>query len=371
MRRPDLGIIALAILAGACAVPTEAPNWDVTWDLPVPDSGKMNIGVKSFLVSGVTIDSSVTPRVFSAAVQSAPPIARTLGAQCPACPNATAQKPAFTAPLSSTTVTLTSGASLTSGTLTTGSKIALALNNGFTFDPIRPPGGATGTMTFTVSNGAATLGLLTLDGATSAIPAGATSNFTIPLAGTISSGAAITVTMTMVSPAGSAASPVAMNSAQPFTATATPTLNISQATVALGAQPLAPTNQTLDLGALSNIQTHVVDSATTQGTMYLIVTNPVGLGAATTLTFSGTSKNPNGGSGLPFSFGKLVTIPSSATPTTVAMNFTGTELRQMLGSKVTATFTGNTAAGSATVTPTSTISMKSRIAIRFFMQEAK
>src|SRR3954465_8736478 len=159
MRRPEAGIIALAILAGACAVPTETPNWDVTWDLPMPDNGKMNIGVSSFLPNGVTVDTNATPKVFNAQVSSSPPINRTFGAQCPLCPNTTGQKPAFTAPGATTRVGLTAGTSLTSGQLTTGSQVAMAINNGFSFDPIRPPGGAAGTMTFTVSNGATTLGL--------------------------------------------------------------------------------------------------------------------------------------------------------------------------------------------------------------------
>ena len=54
MRRPEVGIIALALLASACAIPTESPNWDMTWNLPVPDKGNLNVGVSSFLPSGVT-----------------------------------------------------------------------------------------------------------------------------------------------------------------------------------------------------------------------------------------------------------------------------------------------------------------------------
>jgi len=369
MRRPDLGIIALAIIAGACAVPTESPNWDMTWNVPVPDKGKLNIGVATFLPPGVTL-TTTTPAAFRATIAAAPPIARTLGAQCPACPNATAQKPSFTAPLSSTTVSLTAGTSLTSGTLTTGSQIALSLNNGFTFDPIRPPGGPTGTMTFTVSNGATTLGLLTLDGATSAIPAGATSNFTIPLAGTINSSSAITVTMTMVSPAGSAANPVAMNAAQPFTATATPTLNISQATVSIGAQSVNAAADTIDLSDIdSSIVRRIKDTTTNQGIMFLTIVNPFTVGGNMSLNFSAVPGSPAF-----TAISKAVVLPAAPNGTTpvtstIPITFTGKELRTILAHKLLVAFGGNTAAGSLTVTPSQVISASARLQITAFIKE--
>src|SRR3954464_2749712 len=110
MRRPEVGILALAVFA-ACAIPTESPNWDMTWNLPVPDKGALNIGVASFLPPGVgTVGTP--PTAFTAQIASAPSISRPLGTQCPSCPTATAQKPAFTAPLATSTVALTAAANL-------------------------------------------------------------------------------------------------------------------------------------------------------------------------------------------------------------------------------------------------------------------
>src|SRR3954469_11461452 len=165
MRRPEVGIIALAMLASACAFPTDSPNWDMTWNVPLPDNGQ-SIGVKAVLPAGTdTITPTPgAPLAIRPQVSAIPSISRTLGVQCPTCPSATAPKPAFTAPIASTTVTLAAGASLSSATLTTGSKMDIVLTNGFQFDPINPPGapGTPGTMTLTVSNGATTLGTATL-----------------------------------------------------------------------------------------------------------------------------------------------------------------------------------------------------------------
>src|SRR6478672_8632363 len=125
MRRPEVGIIALAMLASACAIPTELPNWDVTWNLPLPDNNAMSIGVATFLPNGVDTINAGTPRVpvaFGVKVASAPTISRTLGVQCPACPSATAQKPQFTAPPATSTISLTAGTNLNTATLFTGSQ---------------------------------------------------------------------------------------------------------------------------------------------------------------------------------------------------------------------------------------------------------
>src|SRR4051812_11961625 len=245
MRRPEVGIIALAMLASACAFPTESPNWDLTWNLPVPDNDAMSISVTKFLPNGVdTVRVGTAPGTLALTVKilSAPTINRTLGVQCPTCPSATAPKPAFSAPPATTTISLTAGTSLNSATLFTGSQIVVNLTNGFTFDPINPPGGTAGTITLTVNNGTTTLGTLTLVGPTTTIPAGQSKQFTIPLAGTINTAQTLTVTMTMDSPAGAVGQPVLMNPNQTFSATATPTINVSAATVTIGAQSITPSS---------------------------------------------------------------------------------------------------------------------------------
>jgi hypothetical protein len=373
MRRPEVGILALAMLASACSVPTDMPNWDMTWNLPVPDNNGLSIPISSFIPTGVTIDSSVTPRVFKATPSGTPQINRTLGAQCPACPNATAPKPAFTAPAATTNVNLAAGTTLNTATLTTGSKIDIALNNGFGFDPIRPPGGSTGTVILTVSNGATTLGNLTLSGATSAIPAGQTTNVSIPLAGTLNTASAITVTMTMDSPAGALTSPVTMNSTQTFTATASPVIAISAATVTIAAQSLSSGTTPIDMSSIdSSIVNRITNDTQNRGTMFLTITNPLTIGANATITF----KSPAGVTPAITPITKNITVPpatNASTPitSTISVNLTGQELRRMFGHKLDAVFGGTTAAGSVAVTPTLKITSTSRIQVNFNVKEVQ
>ena len=379
MRRTHIGMLAVAMLATACTIPTEFPNWDTEWDLPV-FVDDLGIDIADItLPAGITIDSTTaTPSVrtgFSVEVSSAPAIVRTLGVQCPTCPNATAPKPAFTAPPATSTITLTSGSSLQSATLIGGSQIVVQVTNGFGFDPINPPGGSAGTVTLTVTNGAATLGTLTLQGPANTLPSGSTRSFTIPLAGTINTASPITVLMTMDSPAGAAAQPVTMNASQTFTVTSTPTIKVSTATVSLAANPIDPSSTGMDdLAEFSGLSKRVVDSATTQGAMILTITNPMTIGANAVLTFTGDKEEelPSGNtvvSPITPVVKNVVIPPGGAGTSTVTVNFTGSELRRLLGANVVATFTGATTAGTTAVTPTSRVTMAARIQMRFFVKE--
>lgn len=369
MRRPEVGIFALAILA-ACAIPADAPNWDMVWNIPVPDKGALNIPVSSFLPPGVSFIAG-PPAAFGASIASAPSISRPLGTQCPSCPNATAPKPAFTAPLATTTVSLTAAANLTSATLAAGSQVVITMTNGYNFDPINPPGGSPGTITITISNGAANLANpLVLSGGTTTIPGGgATKSFTIPLNGTIVNTSGITVSMTMDSPAGSAAQPVAMSPGQLFTAAVAPTLNISSATVSIAAQAVNAAPAPVDMSGIdTTIAKHIPDSTSTQGTMFVTLSNPFTVGGAMTITFS---KDPAdlGPAITPITKNLTLTAATNATTPsvrTVAINFSGKELRRMLGRKLQAAFGGTTAAGSLTVTPVQKVSATSRLQLTLF-----
>lgn len=375
MRRPEVGIIALAMLASACAFPTESPNWDMTWNLPVPDDNAMNIGVKTFLPSGVdtVTPTGTTTLAFRAQVATPPTISRTLGVQCPTCPSATAPKPAFTAPPATTPVTLSAGTSLTSATLFTGSQMVVTLNNGFTFDPINPPGGSPGTITLAVTNGASTLGTLTLQGPTTTVPAGQSKQFTIQLSGTVNTAQPINVTMTMDSPAGAAGSPVLMNPNQLFTAAGTPTLNISTATVTIAAQALTSSATPIDMSNIdSSIVNRIANDTQNRGAMVLTMTNPFTVGASATMTFRSPAGTPAAQQITPIT--KNITIPAAANGTTpsvakLTIALSGQELRRMFGRKIEAAFGGSTGAGSITVTPAQKISATSRIQVNFTLKE--
>jgi hypothetical protein len=375
MRRPAKGIIALAMIGAACAIPTDAPNWDMTWNLPVPDDNALSISVTKLLPSGVdTITpAGTTTLALIAKINGTPSINRTLGVQCPSCPTATAQKPAFTAPTATSVINLSAGTSLNTATLFTGSQIVVTLNNGFTFDPINPPGGSPGTVTLTVSNGATTLGTLTLQGPAQTIPAGVQKQFTVSLSGTINTAQPITVAMTMDSPAGDAGSPVQMNPNDPFTATAVPTLNVSGATVTIGAQSLnSATGTAIDLSDLdSAIVNRITPDNQARGAMYLTVTNPFTVGANATITL----RSPAGGTLPPITpITKPVIIAAAAsagTPTisNAVIDLTGNELRSILGREIEAVFGGATDAGSTSVTPTQSITATSRIQVNFNLKE--
>lgn len=378
MRRCQVGILALAMLASACTIPTESPNWDMTWNVPVPDKGKMSIGVASFLPSGVTTIGT-PPTAFRANLGGAgtASITRTLGADCTTCPNGTAPKPSYTAAPPAATVSLAAAASLTSATLAAGSQIVFTINNGFNFDPVRPQAGSattgTGVMTLTVNNGGNNLGILTIlgstPGAAGAIPPGP-STFTLPLAGTITGSSPISVTMTLTSPAGST---VAMNPSQIFAIVGTPTINISSATVSIAAQAITTPGDTVDLsGVDSSIVRRVQNDALTRGTMFLTLTNPFTVGGAMTVRFSSPPGTAASKTITPIT--KNVTLNAAANGTTpnvstVAINFTGIELRSILSHVLLISFGGNTAAGPLTVTPTQKISVTSRMQLNFTIKE--
>ena len=387
MRRPEVGIIALAMLASACAFPTESPNWDMTWNLPVPDDNAMSIGVSTFLPSGVTLVNSgtpPTPSAFSASVSAVPPINRTLGTACTTCPTATAPKPSFKSPPSNTTINLSAGTALNSATLFTGSQIVITLTNGFGFDPLNPPGRAAdtaGVVTLAVNNGSATLGTLILCGTSTpalcqnqtSIPAGQSKSFTVTLSGTINTAQTIGVTMTMDSPAGgtSSANWVTMSPNQTFTAAAVPTVNISAATVTIAAQTVSSSATPIDLSEIdSSIVRRITDDTETRGAMYLTLTNPFTVGATATLTF----RSPTGATSPMTPITKNITIAAATNATTpatskVTINLTGKELRSMFGRDIEAVFGGSTNAGSITVTPSQKISGSSRIQVNFNIKE--
>jgi hypothetical protein len=382
MRRPDVGFFALAMLAAACTVPTEMPNWDIQWNLPV-NVNDLGIDISTLpLPSGVTIDSTTAvPAVrtgFTAQVSSLPAIVRTLGAQCAdaSCQSATnvsSPKPAFNAPPATSNLTLAAGTNLQTAVLLPASKIVIDVANNFGFDPLNPPGGDPGTITLVVNNGAATLGTLTLQGPGNTLPAGATRTFTIDLVGTVNTTSAITVTMTMDSPEGDPAQPVTLNRNQTFTVTSTPTIKISTATVAIAANAITPSTTNMDLAELSEMSLRVEGVSTDQGALLLTVTNPMSLGANASLTFTGTKQLDDVNRTRPMTtITKNVSLPvggGANTTTTITVPFTGVELREMLGSNMNVTFAGSTIAGTTAVTPTSKISTAGRMRLRIFVKE--
>jgi hypothetical protein len=63
--------------------------------------------------------------------------------------------------------------------------------------------------------------------------------------------------------------------------------------------------------------------------------------------------------------------PSGAAGAVVQLDFTGKELAHMLGSDVTFTLGGSTGNGTTLVTPTSAITILTRLQLRAFVRETK
>jgi hypothetical protein len=305
-RRAALAALGVVALAG-CTYPTSAPIIGQRWILPAEST---TISVAQFLPSGVSDNGStfaVTVNPFSNS--------ETLGVLCSACQGhngATVAKPAFTADF---TASASLPAELSSATLVSGS-IQVAVHNGFSFDPIRPGAGHTGTITVTLTDGQGgrQLGQLVLDGATDALPSGTTTTETMTLApGTL--GTTIVATVTVDSPEGD---PIAINTSEKLTVTATPSsLLVSSARVAVDGRSVDLAQTSFDV---ANIDQTFIDHIQ-EGGFTLNVTNPFGVSVTGTLQVTGDGFSP---------IAKGFTVSADSTSTT-SVSFTTDELKRFLG----------------------------------------
>lgn len=159
--------LMLALLAGACDVPTEMPWWEARWIVPGEDTG---IGVDAFLPDGMTVSEDGTSFLLELEVLSD---SRSLGQLCPPCiplDGQVAPKPPFEEGLSalSPIPPEIEEAVLEDGIL------RLEVENGFNFDPIRP-GPEPGFMEILVRDGSSEGRLLAdtlMPGATDSLPPG-------------------------------------------------------------------------------------------------------------------------------------------------------------------------------------------------------
>lgn len=327
---------ALLVLA-ACEYPTSAPQLDTRWIVPAPGT---TISVASLLPSGVAIkpDSSA----FTVAV-AAVSVTRSLGqdcAQCAAANGTTVPKPAFTAVASSST---SLPSQIASATLS-GGTLQFSLVNNYNFDPLRPAAGVFGYAVITVMNNGVLIGKDSVNGATTAMPAGITIGRTIPLTGTVTGSAPVTVTVTLNSPAGD---PITMDASRTIMVLAVPT-NISVSTASLNvSNQTISTNTTLDLSGIdSSITRHV-----TSGALLLHVVNPFAVTGTLTVSFI-----PQGGTPIT----KSLTLAPGTTDRTIA--FTQAELQQLLGTNVTIAFSGPvSASGPVSVTPKQAVTVTSKL----------
>lgn len=311
--------LALAAVAG-CDLPTGSPVLEQRWVVPGEET---TIAVDELLPDGVTSSGDafqVEVEAFEAS--------ESLGDLCPACvplDGLIAPKPAFHR---SFDVTRSLPERVVEGQLSSGS-IRLHIQNGFSFDPLRPEGGSTGTVTITVSNQAdgSELVRLVLDGDDRALPPGATVEETVSLApGPL--GSVLAMTVDVRSPAGA---PVEIDVSERITATAHPTsTRVSSATLEVGGEEVlleevALEVEEIDPGVTDRIQ---------EGAIVLEIANPfaVPVDARFDIDF------PGGVLSRDFEIG-----PDAGS--TVRLDYTGDELRRFLGRSDV------TASGAGTVSP--------------------
>jgi len=335
--RAGVALVAGALALTGCDYPTTAPILTQRWVLPAENT---TIGVDQFLPPGVEENGDA----FTLAVDPAT-VSESLGALCSACPNGvTVPKPSFTGTLSTSA---SFPANVSGATLISGS-VALAVHNGFSFDPIRPGAGNTGSLTITLTDGPAgpQVAQVVIDGATEALPPGSTVNKLVALTpGPV--GPTVYASSVLVSPAGD---PVALNTSESLTITATPqALLMSSAEVAVAGRTVRFDSTSLDV---SDIDQSIID-AVDQGAYVFDLTNPFGVSVDGNLEITGD--------GVP-TITKTLSVPDGATSSTT-VTFTGEELRSFLGrSNVQLTGSGVvSAAGPITVEPAQEITIDGKL----------
>lgn len=334
------GVAPLAALLAACAVPTDLPHWDTTWVVPVKGA---TVSVAQLLPAGVraTPDGSafqldMAPATFSTS------LADVCGGACPPVRGAVVPKPAFTATLGSSLALPPGVASAT----VAGGNVVVSATNGFSFDPLRPAGGAYGTMTMTVSAGGAVLASATVEGATTPFPSGSTLSRTLPLAAAPVSGP-LSVRLVLTSPAGG---PVTVDPAERLTVSASaPGIRLADARVEMANRPVSAPALALGLDGLDDMVVERVHG----GALVLGITNPFdGATGAMTLRITAPGAAP-------------ITRPVAVRggTTTERVELTQAELRSILGRPdVTLSATGTMSSSSPVlVTPSQTVTITTKL----------
>ncbi len=326
-------LIVLAALSG-CEVPTEIPEFDVRWVVPLLEDA---ISVDQLLPGTGVVISGGNFQVDADTVT----LNETLGSLCSACIDSgiPVPKPAFNLVYNRTGLLATDVVSVQ---LVSGS-ISLAIQNDLGFDPIRPAPGSPGTMTVTVYDVdvlGRQLAQVTLDGAiiTDSLPDGALTTIPLNLApGTVSS--TIFTEVNVFSPAGDPV-PIDLTARLDITA-AVGTVLVSSALIDVDGRSVTLDPTSLDVDQIDTDVTSRIQN----GSIILDIQNPFGVGVDLSFDISGSGFT---------TLQRAVSISSAAT-STVTISYTGDDFRRFLGQpNVQASGTGTVVApgGPATVTPT-------------------
>jgi hypothetical protein len=321
----SLAVVGALTLA-ACDIPTSPPRVEQRWILPVE---RATLGVAELLPDGVEDDGSF----FLVSVAPVTVVERLTDVceGCAALDGLVAPKPGFEDSLQVTT-TLPDGVS---GADLASASVQVVIHNAFGFDPLRPGGPETGTLSVEVRAGVGgeVLGRLTMDGAIESLPAGATVSRTLSLEAA-ALGTTLQAVVSIASPAGN---PVVIDADDELTVTATPTL------VRLASALVDVTGEVVTLDPVA-LDVEGIDEAVTDhiltGAILLDVVNPFGVAVDALLEI----RHPDG------SVVKAVTLGADAS-STISVPYTADELRSFLGrTGVDLVGTGSVAPGAGLVT---------------------
>lgn len=328
----------LLLLAAGCDFPTGLPKWDTQWLVPVRST--------SFTVAQLLPTTVTTTADNSAFVVAVAPItiARSLATLCSACVAANGQvvaKPAFTTTVSDT---LRLPADVAAATLA-GGTVTVSITNGLNFDPIRPSATQRGSLTLTLTSGSATVGTLTLNGATDALAPSSTTTRSVTLAAGVPIAGRIAAVLAVSSPAGD---PVRIDAGESFSVTVTPqTVRVSDVTVAVSGKSVAI--QPVEL-KVNDIDQSLIDRVRA-GALVLNIVNPFGVTGTLNLTIAGPG----------VTIRKQVQLGTGAT--TQRVPFTTDEIKSILGrSGVTFAATGPvSSAQPVKVTPSQAVQVNAQL----------
>lgn len=341
-RRPSghFALVALAAIASGCALQdlTDVPAWDLRFNIP---SQSTSISVGTMLPSGVSIKSDSTAFLVSVNGTSFNRVLSTVCAACVPLNGLSVPKPAFNFTANSTTAL---PSDVTSATLA-GGTIAVAVQNGLTFDPIAIAGAATQGHLLIVVTDAANRQLArdSVNGATTTLAAGATLNRTLTLAPGALTGP-LTVTATLNSPAGGN---VTMDVSRSVTVTGTPqNIAVSGASVSVTNKTISSSNLSFDLSGLDASISDRMAGAIVQ----LTITNPFAVTGTMTVRLTAPG----------VSITKTVALATGTSSPTITL--TANEARSIAGKNVSVSITGPVSASAPiSVAPRDKVTVNTRI----------
>jgi hypothetical protein len=324
-------LIALTCLL-ACDIPTDVPRWHTNF---VIKTDYTTIAVSQILPGSVTLNP--TGIAFSIGLSPAV-ISERLGVLCSACTaldNTTAAKPAFKGGFAGK---ISLPADVVLAAITSG-VIEMEVQNGLSFDPVRPAASASGSIAVVCSNGVQCLATLR-----EPLQPGSTFRTSAAIRSFSYIDAPFDIQVTMDSPAGD---PVAIKTTQRVTATLRPSTVLAELLkVRVQDRQITAQPQTLDLRGVDDF----VIRQTKRGILHFDIENPWNVSGELTLTIYGSATPVI----------KKVALQPGQQRSDVALD--KADLLSMLGRNLTLTLSGPVSAADAIeVKPTDFVKLKSQL----------